>query len=373
MAGVDIGLIIYFALWYLGNYYYNLQNKEAANATGAYYTIAFGDACKAKPAKFGCSGSDFAMTIATAQLAIGTIWGIFLWVYPEGRPQPKITLDDFIKMIPSGVCSAGAHAASVFSLAAGGVAFGQIVKAAEPAFSAIIGTVVYNKKISTAKWLCLIPVIGGVCMAALKFDKNGKLELDFTWGGLIGAVVANVFASFKGLEGAKMLSDPTLKGRVGGAGNQFALMTIISLLTSIPLMIFREGELIMKFWTAFIGGAAIVPTNGLSKVALAEAIAANTKAEAFNKISKKIYENLVLSGLTFYGYNELSTMTLTKVSAVTNSVANTAKRVVVIVGCAIAFNEDFSGLKPYGCAICMIGVGLYAVIDDIVKSKDKKH
>jgi len=112
----------------IGNYYYNLQNKEAANATGAYYSLALGDACKTKPAKFGCSGSDFAMTIATAQLAIGTIWGIFLWLYPEGRPQPKITIDDFIKMIPSGVCSAGAHAASVFSLAAGGVALVKLLK-----------------------------------------------------------------------------------------------------------------------------------------------------------------------------------------------------------------------------------------------------
>lgn len=45
----------------------------------------------------------------------------------------------FNLQIPAGVCSAGAHAASVFSLAAGGVAFGQIVKAAEPAFAAVIG------------------------------------------------------------------------------------------------------------------------------------------------------------------------------------------------------------------------------------------
>ena len=34
-----------------------------------------------------------------------------------------MTASDIIKCIPAGVCSAGAHAASVFSLAAGGVAF----------------------------------------------------------------------------------------------------------------------------------------------------------------------------------------------------------------------------------------------------------
>jgi solute carrier family 35 protein E1 len=82
------------------------------------------------------------MTIATAQLAVGCIYAIFLWVAPDARKPPKITVKDFIRMIPSGVCSAGAHAASVFALAAGGVAFGQIVKASEPAFAAIIGTFV---------------------------------------------------------------------------------------------------------------------------------------------------------------------------------------------------------------------------------------
>ena len=42
-----------------------------------------------------------------------------------------------------------------------------------------------------------------------------------------------------------------------------------------------------------------------------------------------------VAGLWFYGYNELATMTIKKTSAVTQSVANTAKRVIVIVGVAI--------------------------------------
>ena len=63
---------------------YNIQNKNAANAAG---------------------GSDFAMTIATAQLAVGCIYGIFLWVAPDARKAPTITVSDFVKMIPAGVCS----------------------------------------------------------------------------------------------------------------------------------------------------------------------------------------------------------------------------------------------------------------------------
>jgi len=314
---IDIPLLIYFAFWYLGNYYYNIQNKNASNAAG---------------------GSDYAMTIATAQLAVGVIYAVFLWVAPDARTPPKITVSDFIKMVPAGVCSAGAHAASVFALAAGGVAFGQIVKAAEPAFAAVVGTFVYGHKISTAKWLCLIPIIGGVCLAALKQNADGSIELDFTIGGLVGALIANVFAAFKGAESKKLMDTPGLKDRMGSVGNQFALMTIVSLLVSIPLMFYKEGHLLENFAHKF-------------------------------QTKQAVWENVVLSGLTFYGYNELATMTLTKISAVTNSVANTAKRVVVIVGSAIVFNESISGLKAVGCAICIGGVFLNSIIDDLMKSK----
>jgi solute carrier family 35 protein E1 len=316
---VDIPLLTYFALWYLGNYYYNIQNKNAAIEAG---------------------GSDFAMTIATAQLAVGCVYALFLWVAPDARKMPTITFNDFIKMLPVGICSAGAHAASVFSLSAGGVAFGQIVKAAEPAFAAVIGTFVYGKKISTYQWICLIPIIGGVCLAAMKQNKDGSFEMDFTVGGLVGALIANAFAAFKGCENKKLMDTPGLKDRIGSVGNQFALMTLISFMVSVPLVFIREGPRLEEFMTNF-------------------------------QSNPKLYENVILSGLTFYGYNELATMTLVKISAVTQSVANTAKRVVVIVGSAIVFNESISGLKAIGCAICIGGVFLNSVIDDIMKPKKK--
>ena len=84
MAFLDIPLLTYFAFWYLGNYYYNIQNKNAANAAG---------------------GSDFAMTIATAQLAVGVVYAVFLWVAPDARKAPKITAEDFLKMVSYYKCT----------------------------------------------------------------------------------------------------------------------------------------------------------------------------------------------------------------------------------------------------------------------------
>jgi len=309
--GVDIALMMYFVFWYLGNYYYNITNKLALKAAG------------------GATG--FPMTIATLQLGVGCIWALLLWVYPDARSTPKLTMDDYKKTLPVGFTSAGAHAASVFALSAGAVSFGQIVKAAEPAFAALIGTLFYGSKVSTAKWLCLIPVIGGVVLASLG-------ELDFAWAALGTAALANVFAAIKANENKKLMVTEGLKDRLGGVGNQFAVTMLNSFMFCIPLMLITEGRKFGSF------------------IELA-------------KSNNVVLLNLIFSGLWFYAYNELATMTIKKTNAVTQSVANTAKRVIVIVGVAIVMGESLDPLKLTGCAIGIGGVFLYSIIDDLVKKK----
>ena len=79
------------------------------------------------------------------------------------------------------------------------------------------------------------------------------------------------------------------------------------------------------------------------------------------KTSSVLRNNLITSGLYFYLYNELSTLTIKKTSATTQSVANTAKRVIVIVGVAIALGESLEPVKMLGCAIGIGGVLLYSL------------
>jgi len=310
LSGVDVPLLSYFFFWYLGNYYYNISNKMALNAAG------------------GAAG--YPLTISTLQLGVGSIYALFLWLAPDARKAPTVTVKDVVKLLPVSLCAAGAHAGSVFALSAGAVSFGQIVKAAEPAFAAVIGTLLYGKTLSTAKWLCLIPVIGGVCLASLK-------ELDFAMSALIAACVANVFAAFKGQENAKVMETDGLSDRLGSVGNQFALTTILAFLMSIPVTMIK-GEP----WSGFV---------------------------EIWKASPVVRANVLASGLWFYGYNELATMTIKKTSAVTQSVANTAKRVIVIVGVAVVMGESLNPLKLAGCAIGIGGVFLYSVIDSLVAKK----
>merc|ERR1711957_896948 len=126
---------------------------------------------------------------SSAQLGIGALYAIFLWIAPDARAAPTVTFADIVKMLPVAFCFMGAHSASVFAFSSGAVSFGQIVKASEPVFAAVLSQFVYKKKISTAKWACL-PIIGGVVLASVK-------ELDFAFSALIAACIANLFAAFK--------------------------------------------------------------------------------------------------------------------------------------------------------------------------------
>ena len=221
----------------------------------------------------------------------------------------------------------------MFALSAGAVSFGQIVKSAEPAFAAFLSQFVYNKPVSKAKWLCLPIIIGGVILASVK-------ELDFAWSALISACIANLFAAFKGNENKKLMETEGLKDRMGSVGNQFALTTILGFLMSVPLVLAREGGKLGQFVDLF-------------------------------KTSPALKTNLIASGLWFYGYNELATMTLKKTGAVTQSVANTAKRVIVIVGVAIVLGESLDPIKLLGCSIGIGGVFIYSIIDQLLANRKK--
>eukprot|EP00751_Fragilariopsis_kerguelensis_P019510 CAMPEP_0170896750 /NCGR_PEP_ID=MMETSP0734-20130129/44998_1 /TAXON_ID=186038 /ORGANISM="Fragilariopsis kerguelensis, Strain L26-C5" /LENGTH=363 /DNA_ID=CAMNT_0011289087 /DNA_START=108 /DNA_END=1197 /DNA_ORIENTATION=+ len=281
--GFDIGLTAYFFLWYLGNYLYNITNKLALNAAGG---------------KVG-----FPMTLSSLQLGVGAL----------------------------SFCFMGAHSASVFAMGMGAVSFAQIVKASEPAFSAVLSQFVYGKPVSKAKWLCLPIVIGGVILASVK-------ELDFAFSALISACIANMFAAVKGNENKKLMDTEGLKDRLGSVGNQFAITSILAFLFSIPLVAITEGSRLPEFIEAA-------------------------------KTTPAIMKNLVASGLWFYGYNECATLTLKKTSAVTQSVANTAKRVIVIVGVAVVMGESLNPMKLLGCSIGIGGVLLYSIIDGLVAKK----
>ena len=338
MAGVpdNVALLLFFLFWYVGNAFYNQYNTMALTAVG------------------GKTGG-LTMTVSTMQLGVCTLYALVLWVVsvnpiklcglqtPERMKVPKITKSDIVATLPVGFCSAVAHSAGVFCLGADPL-FGQIVKAGEPVMSALVNTFFYGKPPSKAKFVCLLFIVGGVAFASLKKDDTGAYKLKFDQTALLFGMIGNTFAAFKGSENKKLMTKEGVKDRYATVANQFAVTEVLAFFISVPVMMATEGPK----WGEFV---ELLMT------------------------SRDLQLGLAMSGMSFYLYNELATMTIKATGAVTSSVANTAKRVIVMVYMAAVTGKVLTEEQKIGAAVAIGFVLVYSVIDDVLKSMsggDKK-
>lgn len=329
----SVALLLFFVFWYAGNMKYNEYNTASLSSVGGKF-------------------AGMTMTVATLQLGVCGVYAAIMWLVkmnpvklfgfqpPTKQNMPESTAEDIAKTIPLGFCSAAAHACTVFALG-GDPLFGQIVKSGEPVMSALVNTVVYNKRPSFNKIMCLPIIVGGVAFASLKKGDDGAYALKFDQTALVFGMLANTFAAFKGSENKKLMSDTAIAERFGGVGNQFAVTQIIAFFMCLPVMFGTEGAMFSTF------------TEKLTT-------------------DSNLQFNLFMSGLCFYLYNELATMTLKVTGPVTASVANTAKRVIVMVYMAAITGKSLTDEQKIGAGVAISGVLLYSLIDDLLKPKKSK-
>lgn len=298
----------YFALWYLFNIGYNIYNKQALNAL------------------------DFPWTIATIQMATGILYFVPLWLLGL-RKAPKLSGDDLKTLFPIALCHTGVHVGAVIALGAGAVSFAHIVKASEPVVTCATNALLMGETLPAKVYATLLPIIGGVAIASMK-------ELSFTVLALASAMLSNVSSSLRGV-----LSKKTMSGKQIGenldAQNLYAVLTAMSTLILIPMMLAIEG-------TGFIGAAKAV-------------------VEAGQFTSKSLSALLMLSGATYYLYNEVAFLALGKVNPVTHAVGNTIKRVVIIVASVVAFKTPMSTGSIIGSTIAILGTLLYSLAMNSIK------
>ncbi|KAJ8610827.1 hypothetical protein CTAYLR_006475 [Chrysophaeum taylorii] len=331
----NYALLLFFAFWYAGNTKYNEYNKAALDAVGGKH-------------------AGMTMTVSTMQLGVCAVYAGLLWLvasnpiklcglqWPEAQKVPELLRSDVLATIPVGFCAAAAHSSSVFALG-GDPLFGQIVKAGEPVLSAIVNTFVYKKPPTITKACCLPVIVGGVAFASMKADPvTGSYSLKFDSTALYFGLIANAFAAFKGSENKKLMDDQQIKMRYGGVGNQYAVTEILAFALSLPVMLLTEGRMFPKFVNIFL-------------------------------TSYSCRYNLVASGMAFYLYNELATMTIKQTGPITGSVANTAKRVIVLLYMAAITGKPLTTEQKIGATVAIGGVLVYSSIDDVIsKLKDKK-
>merc|ERR1719443_50167 len=294
-----------FFAWFFLNVMYNITNKKCQNAFPMPWT----------------------MTVVS--LAVGVPYILLLWASGI-RKAPKLKPGWWKTLVPIGAAHALGHAGAVIALGAGAVSFAQTVKAAEPVFTCVLSYFVLGTVFKWPVYASLIPIIGGVSLASLK-------ELSFTWKALYGAVTSNVaFAS------RAVLSKATMEKPVGenmGASNLYGVLTIIAVICTAPFAFFYEGPTFAKTWAA---STAVVGAPWLVR-------------------------QMALDGFYYYAYNEVAFITLNQVAPITHSIANTFKRVAIILATCFVFGNKLTPLGATGSAIAVAGTFLYSIAKSVFK------
>jgi len=307
------GLVV---LWYAGNTFYNVYNKKATNLIDAHWTVA------------------------SAQLIVGIIMSVGMWATGI-RKTPNLTQSDILACFPIGLFACLAHCGSVLAAAVGAVSFAQIVKACEPVFAAVVGVLVPPMDIKPPlAYMMLIPIVGGVGLACIKEGKG----VDVNVSALLFASMANASAALKGKLGSSvtkaMKADKT---KNMDAANVYGVMNIISFFCTVPFVVFYESSTLSEVWNAAVEEHGATP----------------------------IIQNIVLSGLFYYFYNECAFAFTALVGSVTSSVLNTAKRVIIIVVSSIVFVEPMERNTIMGSALAIGGTFAYSLTSKKAAPKAK--
>jgi solute carrier family 35, member E1 len=235
----------FFFLWYAFNIGYNLYTKWTLNVIPIPWTLA------------------------VAQLVAGIPYVALLWLTGL-RKAPRLNAEHMRTVFPVAMAHTFAHLAAVVSLGAGAVGFVQIVKAAEPLFTAGLSALILGQVMAWPVYLTLIPVVAGVALASLQ-------ELSFSATAFVAAMCSNTCAATRSVIGKRAMGKD--KGENMDAGNLYAVMTIMATLVLTPLAAVVEGPKLPGLWAAAIKGGAT---------------------------SASMARHIAFSGIFFYLYNEVS-------------------------------------------------------------------
>lgn len=301
-----IKLLFLFMTWYILNVLYNVDNKRALNMIKLPWMIS------------------------CAQLFAGWLF-IFIYWISGLKKYPKIySYDIFMpNMIIQSICHILVHYGAVISMSSTSVSFTHVVKACEPVFTAALSIILLKEYIKFKKYIALLIIVAGVSCASVK-------ELHFNWLSFCCATISNFGSSMRSIYAKKMMKHKEMIGDNLSASNIYSLITIFSALISLPLVLLFEGKHIYQFLTTY-------------------------QPDPMGHSMKDIFLKIFLSGTWYYLSNEMAFMCLEKINQITHAVANSLKRVVIIVSSIIVFKTQITLLGATGSAIAILGTFLYSI------------
>ena len=294
----------YMAAWFGLSGLYNIYNKKALTLLPAS-----------------------TWTIGAMQMWLGMAVIFPLWLLRIREfPIPDLAAARLVArdMLSVGLFQTATHGAGVTSLGSGPVSFVQVIKASEPAFTSALQAALQRKFIKPGQALSLLPVMCGVVLATVS-------EIEFSAKCLVAGLVANVFASLRGIYGKEqMCSKDGTRCVEMSPQNYYSLLTLVSSVLLVPIVCALEGG----------------PRRAWGAV----------------RSSKEGFRATVISGLLFYLYNEMSFVCLGMASPVAHALMNTMKRVVIILSSVVFFGNKLTPLGWLGAAVSVGGVFVYSAL-----------
>jgi solute carrier family 35 protein E1 len=315
-----IKLGTYFFLLYFFTVVYNVSNKKVLDALPLPYTVS------------------------ALILLIGIPLFLPFWLIRP--PVHLLQIDKFSHSLIA-LCHGVGHIATVFSLFAGSVSFTHVVKSAEPVFTALLSLLVTRKAMPFLSYLTLLPIVFGVAMASLK-------EFNFSWLSFWTAMLSNLCYQLRMVLSKKMLTQGTTGATKSGekeekktlsAPNTFRVITILAFLQIFPIALLLEYSQILEYF-------------GKYSIQLTE--------------RNYVLHHLLISGVSFYAYNEIAFWILDLVHPVTMAVGNTVKRVVIVIASILIFRIPVNTIGMIGSLIAILGSFLYALSQETAKDSISK-
>lgn len=289
----------YYFLLYFFTVVYNVANKRVLNALPL-------------PA-----------TMAAVQLFLGIPLFLPLWV---AKPPRNALLLPKWPLIQVSVAHALGNLATIYSLGAGAVSFTHVVKSAEPVFSAVLSGIVMKSYFAPQVYMALIPIVFGVALAS-------ATEVGFSWFAFGTAMISNLFYQLRIVLSKQLIVGSTDGNKLSGA-NLFRIITVLAAVFLLPIALFLEGSAVVPAW----------------KLATAD-----------SSVTSALVWDILISGFSYYLYNEIAFWILDLVHPVTHAVGNTIKRVVLIVAALLVFRVPITMQGATGSFIAIVGSFLYAM------------
>ncbi|KAJ8600108.1 hypothetical protein CTAYLR_003467 [Chrysophaeum taylorii] len=310
-------------LWYVFNVGYNVYNKILSK------------------------GLDYPMMIALVSLGVGPLYFLPLWALGI-RKAPKLSPEDLKACTVLSMLHTVGHVAAVVAMSAGAVSFTHIIKALEPMFSVIFGVLINNKidPISVNIWL--LPIIAGVAWAAVgsKIVAGDDILGDINPIAFAGAMTSNIAFALRGILSKKFKAETKAENLT--SSNLYSVMTLLAFFLFLPFALVLEGGRLSTDWPP-VSKLSSIPSKIMGVPTIA------------SKPVEYLYELSVWTGLYYYMYNEMAYLVLGEVSATAQAVANTVKRVVILLATVAFLGETMDFNKGLGSAVAICATMAYSI------------